>query len=258
MQQPSQKTNSIQKALAILASFAPYNQEMGTVEISQKLGFHKATVSRILLTLTKCAFLEQDPQTKKFKLGASIMTLGLAINHSLKTNMVQMARPHIDELRDTLKETIVLEVLSGKSTFIAYVAEGPQRVRIAGTVGDRLPIHCAAGAKAILAFSEREVKNKLINKTMPRLTPNTITHPKELRRQLEVFRRQGFSFENEEIDIGMSAVGAPIFDHEKRPVAAVVVAGPSQRVTWASDLPIVSPLKQTAAKIAAQLYYNVQ
>ena len=110
------------------------------------------------------------------------------------------------------------------------MAEGPQQVRIAGTVGDRLPIHCAAGAKAILAFSEREVKNKLINKAMPRLTPNTITHPKELRRQLEVFRRQGFSFENEEIDIGMSAVGAPVFDHDKKPVAAVVVAGPSQRV----------------------------
>ena len=256
MEQSPHKINAIEKALAILASFAPYNQEMGTVEISQKLGFHKATVSRILLTLTKCAFLEQDPQTKKFKLGASVMTLGLAINHSLKTNLVQMARPYIDELRHTLKETIVLEVLSGKSTFIAYVAEGPQQVRIAGTVGDRLPIHCAAGAKAILAFSAREVRDDLINQAMPRLTPNTITHPKELRRQLELFRNQGFSFENEEIDIGMSAVGAPVFDHEKRAVAAVVVAGPSQRITLDIDPPMAIRLKETALEISKQLYYK--
>lgn len=256
MQQSPQKINSIEKVLAVLSSFAPYNQEMGTVEISQKLGFHKATVSRILLTLTRCNFLEQDPQTRKFKLGASIMTLGLAINHSLKTNLVQVARPYIDELRDNLKETIVLEVLSGKSTFIAYVAEGPQQVRIAGTVGDRLPIHSAAGAKAILAFSAHEVRDDLINQAMPCLTPNTITHPKELRRQLEFFRRQGFSFENEEIDIGMSAVGAPVFDHEKRAVAAVVVAGPSQRITLDIDPPMAIRLKETALEISKQLYYK--
>jgi len=185
------------------------------------------------------------------------MTLGLAINHSLKTNLVQMARPYIDELRDTLKETIVLEVLSGKSTFIAYVAEGPQRVRIAGTVGDRLPVHCAAGAKAILAFSPPEVRDSLLNGGMPRFTPSTITAPVMLKRQLQDIRRQGFSFDNEEIDIGIRAIGAPIFNYEDEPVAAVVVAGPSPRVTWDNDSHIVSPLKDTAAKISARLHYNV-
>ena len=227
------------------------------MEISKKLGFHKATVSRILLILIKYGFLRQNPQTKKFMLGPSITSLGWAINHFLNTNLVHIAKPYIDELRNILKETIVLETLAGKTTVMAYIAEGPQRVRIAGTVGDRIPIHAAAGAKAILACSPPEVRDSfIINGAMPRYTPNTITNPEMFQRQLEDIRRQGFSFDNEEIDIGINAVGVPIFNYEERSVAAVVVAGPSPRVTWDSNSPIVARLKETAAKISAQLHYN--
>jgi DNA-binding IclR family transcriptional regulator len=243
--------------MEILLAFAPYNQEMGTVEISKKLGFHKATVSRILLILIKYDFLQQNPQTKKFMLGPSITSLGWAINHFLSTNLVPIAKPYIDELRTVLKETVVLEALAGKTTVMAYIAEGPQRVRIAGTIGDRIPIHAAAGAKAILAFSPPEVRDSFINNgAMPRYTPNTITDPEIFQHQLEDIRRQGFSFDNEEIDIGINAVGVPIFNYEERSVAAIVVAGPCPRVTWDSNSPIVARLKEAAAQISAQLHYN--
>ncbi|OGP54431.1 MAG: hypothetical protein A2Y65_09615 [Deltaproteobacteria bacterium RBG_13_52_11] len=250
------KFNSIEKVIEILLAFTPYNQEMGTVEISKKLGFHKATVSRILLILMRYGFLQQNPQTKKFMLGPSITNLGWTVNQFLNTNLVYIAKSYIDDLRSTLKETIVFEVLVGNSTVMAYIAEGPQQVRIAGTIGDRLPIHAAAGAKAILAFSPPEVRDSLLNGQMPRFTPNTITDPKMFQRQLQDIRRQGFSFDNEEIDIGINAVGAPIFNYKEKPVAAVVVAGPSPRVTWDNDSPIVSPLKDTATKISAQLHYH--
>jgi IclR family KDG regulon transcriptional repressor len=257
MEDGNKKFNSIEKAMEILLAFAPYNQEMGTVEISKKLGFHKATVSRILLILIKYGFLQQNPRTKKFMLGPSITSLGWALNHFFNTNLVPIAKPYIDELRSTLKETIVLEALAGNSTVMAYIAEGPQRVRIAGTIGDRIPIHAAAGAKAILAFSPPEVRESfIVNGAMPRYTPNTITDPKVFQRQLQEIRQQGFSFDNEEIDIGINAVGVPIFNFEEKAVAAVVVAGPSPRVTWDSDSPIVARLKDTAAKISAQLHYN--
>jgi len=163
MRRPNQKFNSIEKALTILSSFSPYNQEMGTMEISQKLGFHKATVSRILLNLARHGFLQQNPRTKKFMLGPSIFQLARAINQSLHNNLVHMAKPYVDDLRDKLKETVVLEVLSGKNTIIVYLAEGPQLVRLAGTVGDILPLHVAAGAKAILAFLSEEKRESLLS-----------------------------------------------------------------------------------------------
>jgi DNA-binding IclR family transcriptional regulator len=256
MRQSSGKANSTEKALEILLSFTPYNQETGTVEISQKLGFHKATVSRILHTLTSYGLLQQDAQTKKFRLGQSAITLGLAVNQSINNDMVLLAKPYIDALRDVLKETVVLEVVSGRSAVIAYIAEGPGPIRIKGTVGDRRPVHAAAGAKAILAFSPPEMKERFLKEKMRRLTPNTITNPDVLLDQLQEIRRQGFAFDNEEVNLGINAVGVPIFNHEGRPVAAVVVAGLSRRITWEGASPIASHIKETAAKISDRLYYN--
>ncbi len=256
MKQLSEKANSTEKALEILLSFTPYNQEMGTVEISRKLGFHKATVSRILHTLTNYGFLQQDAKTRKFRLGQSAINLGLAVNRSIDSEMVLLGKPYIDALRDALKETVVLEVVLGRSAVIAYIAEGPGPIRIKGTVGDRRPVHAAAGAKAILAFSPPEVKEQLLKEGMKQLTPNTITNVKVLVDQLQEIQRQGFAFDNEEVNIGINAVGAPIFNHEGKPVAAVVVAGLSQGITWEATSPIVSQLKHTAAKISSELYYK--
>ncbi|MGD8226265.1 MAG: IclR family transcriptional regulator [Desulfobacteraceae bacterium] len=256
MRQLTQKVNSIDKALTILSCFVPYNQEMGTVEIGQRLGFHKATVSRILQTLTRHGFLSQNSQTRKFTLGPSVMDLARAVNQSLRTNLVPIAKPFVDELRDNFNETVILEVLTGKSTFMAYIAEGPQLVRLAGSIGDRLPIHAAAGAKAILAFSAPEIVKSLLDGKLQAFTRHTITDTMTLIRQLDNIRESGVAFDREEIDEGTSALGAPIFNHEQIPVAAVVVAGPSQRVTWKRDSEMVSALKETAAKISAQLYYK--
>ena len=91
---------------------------------------------------------------------------------------------------------------------------------------------------------------------MLRLTENTITDPVILRKQLKEIRKMGFAFDNEEVNVGINAVGVPVFNHEKTPVAAVVVAGLSQGITWEKGSPIVSLVKDTAARISEQLYYR--
>ncbi len=250
------KPNSIEKALEILQAFTPYNQELGTGEISQKLGLHKATASRILRTLADKGFLQQDPDTKKFALGPAASDIGRAYNNGLSSNLVQLVKPYIDDLRSTLEETIVLEVLSGCSTVMAYVAEGPQQVRLAGTVGDRLPVHAAAGAKAILAFLPPDMVKRFIGDDLPQLTTNTITDPNAYKLELEKIRRKGYSLDEEEINIGINAIGVPIFNHEDEPIAAVVVAGPSQRVTGKNDSAVVIWTKKTAEEISKRLNYK--
>lgn len=248
--------NAIEKALEILLAFTPYNQEMGTVELSQKLGLHKATASRILRTLAENGFLHQNTKTRKYNLGPAALDLGRAANYSLNTDMVQLAKPYIDELRNALEETVVLEVISRTSTVMAYVAEGPQRVRIAGTVGDQLPVHAAAGAKAILAYSPPEFVDEVLEGSMPRFTPQTITDRKAFKRELEKIRHKGFSLDNEEIDIGINAVGVPIFNYEDEPVAAIVVAGTSRRVTGADDSRVVGLTREAAAEISERLHHK--
>ena len=252
MQQISKSHQSLEKALSLLLAFGSQNWEMGTVEISAKLGFHKSTVSRIVKVLMAYRFLQQNPRTKKYSLGPAISRLSHSLNQSLKTNMVHIAKPFLDDLRDHIRETVILEVLSGESMVMAYVAEGPRMVRLAGSIGDRVPFHAAAGAKAFLAFSTPELTNALIGKKLPRLTQNTITDLEKLNQHFDQIRQDGFAFDNEEIDEGTRAVGAPLFNHENRPVAAIIIAGPAQNITGNADSPIVTALKETANKLSQQ------
>jgi len=256
MQLQKNTHRSLEKALEILLSFMPYNQEMGTLELSERSGFHKSTVSRLLHVLESYGFLQQNPQNRKFTIGPSIVELGGAFNQSLDSHLIRIAIPHIDRLRNTLGETVVLEVGAPKNTIIGYMAEGGGPIRIKESVGGRHWYHAAAGAKSILAFSTPEFREGILKEKMIRCTSNTMTDRKMLEDELERIMRQGFSFDNEERNVGIRAFGCPIFNHEKKPVAAVVVAGSSQNITWDKRSRFVPKIKDTAAEISSCLLYE--
>ena len=110
--------------------------------------------------------------------------------------------------------------------------------------------------KAILAFSPAETAERLIAGELPQLTANTITGIEAYKSGLAETRRKGYSFDNEEIDIGINAVGVPIFDHASEPIAAVVVAGPAQRITGEEDTAVVVLTRKTAAEISRRMDYR--
>jgi DNA-binding IclR family transcriptional regulator len=253
----TQKMNSIEKALHILKVFPPGNSPMGTVEISKRLGFHKATTSRILLILTKKGLIRQDAATKKFSLGSSALDIGRAVLDSLSSDIAVLGRQHIDELRDDLGETAILEQFMVESTVITHMAEGVRRVRLGGGVGDRLPLNATAGAKAILAFLDPEVAEELITsqKDFKSYTPNTITDPKQLVAQLEGVRQMGYAVDNEENEYGISAVGVPVFNHENLPVAAVVVVGLSAMINQNREN-ILDGVRRAAQRISSSLMHD--
>lgn len=247
---------SIEKALIILSSFIPYNPELGTHEISKMLGYHKATVNRILLTLAKHGYLIQNSQTKKFTLGPVAVDIGQAVNQALRSNLMFIAKPFVDGLRDELEETITIEVTTGNRVFMAYIAEGPQLVRLAGRVGEIVPINAAAGAKAILAFSPRDIVSKFLDVELQAYTPNTVTDKNQFLAHLDKIRSQGYALDNEEIAPGTVAIAVPVFNREGIPVASLIVAGPPQRIPIKEDSVMISALKATAEKISNQLFYK--
>jgi len=166
---------------------------------------------------------------------------------------IRVAIPYVDHLRTTLEETVVLEVASGRSSIIGYMAEGPGPIRIKGTIGDRHWYHAAAGAKAILAFSSAEFRDNVLRRELIRCTPHTMTDRGKLEKEIKGIRRRGFSFDNEERNIGIRAFGCAVFNHEGKPVAGLAGAGPLSRITWDRRSMAVPLLKEGAAKISAQL-----
>ena len=167
-----------------------------------------------------------------------------------------MHGPFVDKLRDDLSETVTLEVTTGSRVFMAYIAEGPQLVKLAGRIGEIVPINAAAGAKAILAFLSRDILMKFLDVEFHQYTPHTIVDKKQFIAQLNDIRLQGHALDIEEIAFGTVAIAVPVFNHEGEPVASLIVAGPPQRIPVDSRSEMIAALKATAKEISNQLFYN--
>jgi DNA-binding IclR family transcriptional regulator len=233
-----EKNCAIGKAADIMKAFIPNNRELGTLDISRRLGLHKATASRILLTLVQEGFLLQDPDTKKFKLGRNALIMGRAAIDSLNTELVSLSRKYIDALAETLKETVLLKKVMGKSSIILYVAREQRAVRLIRSIGERMPVLTSSGGRSILAFS----------KEMP-----VMYLSEEMRRELKKIRRQGYALNKEEGALGITSIGVPVFNKKGEPVAAVVVTGPGGRMQVAADVDIVEKIKQAARQIGEEM-----
>jgi len=256
MRHRTPKISSIEKALNVLTEFTRSGREMGTVELSQSLGFHVATVSRMLQILRQKGFIQHNEKTRKFSLGPSSFELGRAVFRLLQGNLLQIALPWLVDLCEQVGETVVLETMSGCDLVVTYIAQGRNSLTVAPKIGDKLPLHVSPGGKSILAFSDPKTVGNLLAGELEKLTPNTITDKVALARHLEGVRKQGFAFSREEMVAGVHTVGAPIFDHDNRPVAAVVIVGLVSRIACDPHSPLLAALLKTARDISAQLFHH--
>lgn len=247
--------SSTEKALKILLAFAPYNHEMGTLELSKKLDIHKSTASRLLRLLATHGFLQQNPDTKKYALGRSAVEIGNAATKSLNHTIAGIAHPYLNHLSETVGESVALEVLAGTDIILAGHVEGQKHIRFTFKQGDVVAINVAAGSKAILAFCEPEIVNQCLKKKFVRYTKNTIVSKREYRALLKTIRETGISYDKGERYEDSYAIGAPIFNSEKTPIAAVVIAGPAFRMTDQFLKEAIIPLKKTAQEISNRLFY---
>ena len=255
MRSESGSSSSIEKALKILLAFTPQNYEMGTLELSRKLGIHKSTVSRLLQILTANGFLQQNLETKKYLLGRSAAEIGNAVINSLNNALVTIARPYLSQLCEMLSESVALEQLSGRNVILASHVEGRQHIRFSFRLGEQLPINVAAGAKAVLAYCPPEFVDECLKKKFVRFNERTIVSKKQYRELLKKVRETAIAYDKGERYAEAYAIDTPIFNHEGMPVAAVVIAGPAFRMTPKFMADAVEPLKKTAAEISERLFY---
>ena len=255
MKPKTSNLSSTAKALKILQAFVPHNNEMGTLELSKKLGIHKSTVSRLLHLLTEHDFLKQNPDTKKYLLGRSVAEIGNAANKSLNNNLVGISQSYLNDLCEKVGESVALEILTGSSITLAYHVEGQSHIRFSFQPGEQVPINVAAGAKTILAYSKPELVNQFLKDKFTHFTSKTIISKREYRAMLNEVRKTGIAFDTGERYEDARAIAAPIFNPHKEPVAAVVIAGPAFRFTKEFIEKTIGPLKETAELISQRLYY---
>lgn len=245
--------NSAEKVLKILLVLAKHEEGMATGELSEELGFTKPTVSCLLQTLSKHDFVRRNPSGKKYVLGKSALDIGRSAYGHIGYQLASVAGPYIDALRDSVGESAVLEIMAGMNAMLVYRANGPHMVGIFPKVGTMIPAHVSPGAKAIMAFYPPDIVDNILKPNLHRYTLKTLTDPEVLKKTFKEIRKKGVALAFGEYNIDVNAMGAPIFNYEKKPVAAVVITMPVYRTKNHKQAKLVSLLKETAARISHQL-----
>lgn len=246
---------SIIRAVNFLKVFTPHNQPVGTNELSKRFNLNKSTVSRILSVMKDNKLLYQDPDTRKYQLGPLVAEMAMALNRSLDSHLISIAQPFLDDLSAKTGEGVALEVLAGKSSILSYQMPARKTLQVSVKLGERLPVHVGSGAKIIMAFSDTRFVEKLLDGKLIRFTPNTITEREVLKKHLIDYKKQGVAFDNGELDEDVYTVAAPIFNYQKRPVAAAVVVAPAKRMANKKVRSmIVQSVKETAKLISSKLF----
>lgn len=224
---------SINRALALLKLFTAETPDLTLKEICSGTGLTMPTAHRIAKALRVNGFLVQDPLTGRLGLGPAVVMLAFVVMRNTDTSrLVSLATTHLEHLRTVTGETVGLHVPTVSGRLCIAEAESRHMMRMATGVGNILPWHAGAASKAILAsMPEEERERMLANTDTAPLTNATIAHLDDLRKALQVVRRDGYAVSEGESVAGASAIAVPILGADGSVVAAINITGPSSRWT---------------------------
>ncbi len=245
------RLSSVATAIELLKAFSEDEVEIGISTLARRLGVAKSTAHRLAATLVSENLLEQDRASGKYRLGIALFRLGTLVRRRM--NVSEVARPHLFSLRQTTNETVHLAILDGTDIMYVYFLESTQAVRMRSDLGLRKPAYCTAEGQAILAFSPPEVVQSVLRKGLKPRTPRTITDPDALAKALDGVRARGCAVEDEESEVGVRCVAAPIRNDTGEVVAAVGVAGPVSRLSKKALAAFMPHVIATAQAISVSL-----
>lgn len=246
---------SVQKAIDILSLFDVQNPELGTTEIAEALEMPKSTAAGLIYTLKVNGCLEQNLESRKYRLGFKLVELSNTLLNQI--GLRQAALNYLEVLRDSCNESVNLAIHDGGEVVYIERLFGTNILGMRSEIGKRGPIHSTALGKAILScLNDAEISKLIEIYGLPSITPNTITEITQFIVELQLSRERGYALDDEENELGGRCVAAPIIDFNARPVAAVSISAPIQRFPD-SQIPVYgAKVKETAAEISQQLGYT--
>ena len=247
-------TRTIARAVAILQAFDATRPELGVTEIGHRTGLDKSTVYRLLCALQQGGLIAQDAGTSRYRLGPGLLRLaGLAAQ---QLDVAHVARVHLVALAARTGETAKLSMLTDEDHLVRVDAvESRHQVRDVALIGHEVPLHAVSDGKVLMTGMSPARLERILDRELPAFTQRTVTDPACLRLEIEEVGRRGFALAEEELELGLSGVAAPIKNHEAKIVASLSVSGPSSRLPGERLAEIGATVKETADLISARLGY---
>jgi IclR family transcriptional regulator, pca regulon regulatory protein len=225
-----QKAQSFQRGIDVIRAFDGSHPRMTLSQVANRTDLTRATARRFLHTLIDIGYMDTDG--REFWLTPRVLELGFAYLSSL--GIPEIAMPHLQRLTQQVNESSSVSILAGSD--IVYVARVPVRriMTVAINVGTRFPGYATSMGRVLLAGLEPDALNRVLEMTsLVPLTPHTITNRDELISGLDQIRKQGWALVDEELEVGLRSIAAPIFDGQGRVVAAANISLGANR--FASD-----------------------
>ena len=240
----------------MLKVFSEDEAEIGISNLARRLGLAKSTVHRLAVTLAAEGFLEQNPDNGRYRLGLSLFSLGPLVRRRMDVSNV--ARPLLGALRDKTQEAVHLAIVAQTSIVYLYNLESSQAIGIRSYIGARKQAFCTAEGRVLLAFGAPAVLDAVLAEALKERTPKTGTAKAALKRALEVVRQSGYAVDDEESEVGMRGLAAPIRDISGKVIAAVGLAGPIQRLTKKDLRTLATEVIATADAVSVRLGYRAR
>ena len=245
-------SQTVRRAAAILRSLA-LEPRRGS-EIARELGVHDSTAARLLATLEGEGLIYREAD-KRYRLGAGLFYLAQQGLQAL--DLRRVAAPEMHRLAGSTGETVHLGVLEGRNIVYIEKVDSPQAVRMYSNIGRIAPLHCTAVAKALVAFLPEDERESLIDDVkFERFTPHTLEDAAALRDNLALTRARGYATDEQEHEVGIHCIAAPISGPEGRPVGSMSVTALASRLPFQSLIEHVSELRESTQVVSTQIGGN--
>ena len=245
------RLSSVANSLRLIKEFSEDHYEMGISDLAKRLGLAKSTVHRLASTLLDQGMLEQNAGDGKYHLGLALFELGTLVRR--KMDFTVEARPFLRTLMEKTGETVHLAILDHDSVLYIITHESKQALRMGSKVGTRVPAHSTAVGKALLAFQPEGEIARIVARGLPATAPKTVVDGRSLQRELELVRTRDYAVDDEESEVGLRSIAAPIRNDSGKVIAAISIAGPVHRMTKKMLLGWVRELVAAASAVSQRL-----
>lgn len=241
---------SLDRAVTVLKLLAD-DEELTISDVAAQLEVHVSTASRLVGGLRAHDLVERSETTGNLRLGVGLLRLaGVMVS---RLDITAQSQPVCDALAAQVGETTNVAILDGGAAINVCQAHGPGTVAMQNWVGQRTQLHATSSGKVLLAFLPPERRAELLAGELTAYTGATHTDAPALEAELARVREQGWASAVEELEEGLNAVAAPIWDHSGRVLAALSVAGPAYRLSENRLPKVARVVIRSAAEISRLL-----
>lgn len=241
-------SNLISRTFQLLRAFTDQKDEWGVNELSRYLDMPVSSVHRMMTTLKTEHILEHSEHTKKYKIGRDMIRMSAII--SMNVDIQKIARPHLEELAESLHHSVYLALYCPKNKKMSFVdrVKSSFALQYVFEIGVLKPVHLAASGKSILAHLPMDEINKVMA-----LEKQNAEEKEQLLNELQVIRNQGYAKTINERRMGALSIGAPVFNASREVIGSIICVVPVGDFVEEEEQKYIDNIMKSAANVSKLL-----